>query len=176
MISTTGYVYSTAAYQTVSESRTSRPCPSALLLYRPFVFFSASDPKTNNQDFYAQAHKICVEETSKIKEFLRAHHRTFNFKIQTYLVSYCVYTAATIDIYDIKSDDDTAAAAAAERLAITLKMLESEAAQTPGIKRSIDIIKAQLRTYSEPTQYPPQTNGVASEAQKDHLITGIETR
>lgn len=117
-----------------------------------------------------------MEETSKINEFLKAHYRTFNFKIQTYLVSYCVYTAATIDVYDIKSHDEAAAAAAAGRLAITLKMLESEARQTPGIRRSIDIIKAQLRTHPEPTRQHPRINENVSEAQRDPMTVGPKTR
>jgi hypothetical protein len=92
------------------------------------------------------------------------------------LVSYCVYTAATIDVYDIKSHDDAAATAAAGRLAITLKMLESEAKQTPGIRRSIDIIKAQLQTHSEPTQYRPRIDENANKAPMDSIIVERDTR
>ena len=120
-----------------------------ILLYRPFLFYSTSS-RVMGQEFHTRAHRICVEETSKVNEFVRAHRRTFNFRILTYLVSYCVYTAATIDVCEIESDDETAAAAAAQRLSVTLRMLESEARQTPGIKRSIEIIKTQLRTHSEP--------------------------
>ncbi|KUJ22219.1 uncharacterized protein LY89DRAFT_638427 [Mollisia scopiformis] len=118
-----------------------------ILLYRPFLFSSTSS-LTKDDDFNIRAHRICVERT-KINQFLKAHHRTFNFKIQTYLVSYCVYTAATIDAFEIKSHDDTAATEAAQRLSTTLKMLETEARQTPGIKRSIEIIKTQLQTHTE---------------------------
>ncbi|CZR55072.1 uncharacterized protein PAC_04958 [Phialocephala subalpina] len=142
---------------------------SLILLYRP-VFFASMAAQDENHDFYHRAHRISVDETSKINEVLKAHHRTFNFRIQTYLVSYCVYTAATIDVCEIKNQDDTAAAAAAERLSITVNMLESEARQTPGIKRSIEIVKTQLRTHTEPSDPSRdrlQTNKRLKTAQKD---------
>lgn len=86
----------------------------------------------------------------------------------TYLVSYCVYTAATINVQEIKSSDASVSQAAAMRLSVSLKVLESEAQQTPGVRRSIDIIKRQLRSFSahphqRAQQQPrPINNGVAS--------------
>jgi hypothetical protein len=74
----------------------------------------------------------------------------------TYLTSYCIYTAATINVYDIKQPRSSSVVPnAAARLSISLQVLEHEALQTPGIHRSIDIIKAQLRTWNGPFRAIP---------------------
>jgi hypothetical protein len=59
-------------------------------------------------------------------------------------MSYCVYTAATIELEQLEDPDEDDNGNTHERLAVILKMLESEARQTPGLKRSIEIIKARL--------------------------------
>lgn len=70
----------------------------------------------------------------------------------TYLVSYCIYTAATINVYEIKFSESGLSSDAAPRLNVSLKVLETEARQTPGIRRSIEIIKHQLRTWTHQQQ------------------------
>jgi hypothetical protein len=70
----------------------------------------------------------------------------------TYLVSYCIYTAATINVYEIKFSENGLSNDAVSRLSVSLRVLESEARQTPGIKRSIEIIKQQLSTWNHKSQ------------------------
>lgn len=119
-----------------------------ILIFRPFFGWS-QNTKLQDHALAVRAQKVCTESASKVNEFFRQYGRTFNFQNQTYLVSYCVYTAATIDIQQIRHEDPSLASAAANRLSITLKMLESEARQTPGIKRSIEIIKSHLTQVTE---------------------------
>ena len=114
-----------------------------ILIFRPFFGWSQHE-KLRGHPLAQRAQQVCTEEASKVNEFFRQYGHTFKFQNQTYLVSYCVYTAATVDIQQIRHEDTQLAAAAANRLSTTLKMLESEARQTPGIKRSIDIIKSHL--------------------------------
>src|SRR5690348_7697738 len=106
-----------------------------ILIYRPF---------------FHQPHgrRMCVDASIVINEYLLLYMRTFDFRIMTFLVSYCIYTTATINVMEIKSTEegDAAAAAVANRLSVSLKVLEQEVKQTPGIHRSVDIIKGQLRT------------------------------
>lgn len=64
----------------------------------------------------------------------------------TYLVSYCGYTAAAVDVSEMTSEDSQARNDAATRLSVALKVLETEARQTPSIRRSIGIIKRRLST------------------------------
>jgi hypothetical protein len=70
----------------------------------------------------------------------------------SYLVSYCIYTAATINVYEIKFSKNGLNNDAVARLSVSLRVLESEARQTPGIKRSIEIIKQQLSTWNHQSQ------------------------
>lgn len=79
----------------------------------------------------------------------------------TYLVSYCIYTAATVNVYEIKLSDKAISQAAAVKLSNSLRLLESEVKQTPGISRSISIIKDQLRTWDG--------DKVDSDAQEENL-------
>lgn len=110
-------------------------------MYRPFFkpdLLSPSDP------FCETARRVCVEEAATVNQFFQAYGDTFDFRNQTYLTSYCVYTAATIEVLQVQNSPKDVSTAAVHRLATTLRMLEAEAAQTPGIRRSVDIIKAQL--------------------------------
>ncbi|KAK9421243.1 putative Nitrogen assimilation transcription factor nirA [Seiridium unicorne] len=63
----------------------------------------------------------------------------------TYFTSYCAYRAASIQVLQVRDPDADVSAAAVQRLATTLRMLEAEAAQTPEIRRSVDTTKAQLK-------------------------------
>lgn len=131
-----------------------------ILIYRPFFAWSRHE-RLQNHPLAHRAQQVCTEEATKVNEHFRRYGQTFHFQNQTYLVSYCVYTAATIDIQQIRHEDTSLATAAATRLATTLKMLESEARQTPGIKRSIDIIKSHLAQQHD-SEKPPKLQSVPS--------------
>ena len=134
-----------------------------ILIYRPFLYWS-SNPRLNSHELVPRAQRICVEETSSVNEFFKAHGRTFKFKLQTYLVSYCVYTAATIDVFLVRNENQNIADAASQRLTVTLKMLESEARQTPGMQRSIEIIKARMQAPSQSLPYQGQMDQIQGHA------------
>lgn len=127
-----------------------------ILLFRPFFGWSLHS-KLQDNALAVRAQKVCTEEATKVNEFFGQYERAFSFQNQTYLVSYCVYTAATIDIQQIRHECPALATAAANRLLTTLNMLESEAKQTPGIRRSIDIIRSHLnqRPHIAPEHAPP---------------------
>lgn len=76
------------------------------------------------------------------------YSKIFNMNRMTYLISYCVYSAATVDVEEMRSPAQLNREAAAARIGVSLRILESEARQTPGVRRSIDIIKCQLRTWT----------------------------
>lgn len=89
-----------------------------------------------------------MEQAADVNDLFRAYGRLFNFQYQSYLISYCVYTAATIDVRLVRHNDKALAEMATTRLAITLRMLETEVRQTPGIRRSIEIIRSQIGAAS----------------------------
>lgn len=69
----------------------------------------------------------------------------------------------------MQHDDKTVADMAAGRLKITLQMLETEVKQTPGIKRSIEIIRSHLGPqWSSETQIPHSTLSEGAEW-SDHV-------
>ncbi|OAA58432.1 nitrogen assimilation transcription factor nirA [Niveomyces insectorum RCEF 264] len=121
---------------------------SLILLYRPFFRLATTKPPDTtgggNDALLRRAHRVCTEEAASVNAFFRAYGRTYWFCYQTYLTSYCVYTAATVEVQQVRHPDRTVSSQAVERLATTLRMLEAESQQTPGIRRSVDIIKAQL--------------------------------
>lgn len=119
-----------------------------ILLFRPFFLWS-NNPRLGRHSLAIRAKKVCVEEAILVSDFFRSYGRTFNFQYQSYLVSYCVYTAATVELQQIQDPDEQVSATASDRLATTLYMLETEAKQTPGIRRSVDIIKSHLETRSQ---------------------------
>lgn len=114
-----------------------------ILIFRPFFMWQWRI-NFRGHPLALRAHEVCTEEAADVNELIRAYGRLFNFRYQSYLISYCVYTAATIDVRLIRHQDKSIAQQAADRLVITLRMLETEVKQTPGIKRSIDIIRSHL--------------------------------
>jgi hypothetical protein len=114
-----------------------------ILIFRPF-FIWRWNTHLRDHPLALRAQVVCTEQAADVNEIFRAYGRLFNFQYQTYLVSYCVYTAATIDVRLIHHDDRSLAEKAADRLVVTLRMLETELKQTPGIKRSIEIIRSHL--------------------------------
>ncbi|PCG96150.1 Transcription factor [Penicillium occitanis (nom. inval.)] len=114
-----------------------------ILIFRPF-FIWRWNTHLHDHPLALRAQVVCTEQAADVNEIFRAYGRLFDFQYQTYLVSYCVYTAATIDVRLIHHDDRNLAEKAADRLVVTLRMLETELKQTPGIKRSIEIIRSHL--------------------------------
>jgi hypothetical protein len=114
-----------------------------ILIFRPF-FTWRWHSKLRDQPLAVRAQQVCTDQTIAVNELFRTYGRLFAFQYQSYLVSYCVYTAATIDVRLMQHDDKAVAEMAAGRLTITLQMLETEVKQTPGIKRSIEIIRSHL--------------------------------
>lgn len=114
-----------------------------ILLYRPF-FVWHWDSELREHPLAVRAQTVCTQQTVGVNNLFRAYGQLFDFEYQSYLVSYCVYTAATIDVRLVRHGDESLAETAANRLAITLRMLETEVKQTPGIKRSIEIIRSQI--------------------------------
>ncbi|OBT70731.1 hypothetical protein VF21_10138 [Pseudogymnoascus sp. 05NY08] len=121
-----------------------------ILIYRPFLH------STQSPQLQAHAQTVCSAQSIIINDLFLLYGRTYNYNIMTYLVSYCIYTAATINVHDIKHSDSVLSHEVAARLSVSLRVLESEARQTPGIRRSIDIIKSQLSTWDRTDKPEPQ--------------------
>lgn len=118
-----------------------------ILLYRPYFL-----KRTDDATLGTHAATICTREAAIVNVFFQAYGRCFANRNQTYLLSYCVYTAATVEVEQAGNRDPMIAQVAIKRLATTLAMLEDEAKQTPGIRRSVDIIKARLGRVSPRTR------------------------
>lgn len=114
-----------------------------ILIYRPY-FLNKGAYHNQEEALFDHAATVCTREAAAVNVFFQAYGRCFANKNQTYLLSYCVYTAATIEVKQVSDPDLSISQAAVQRLATTLAMLEEEARQTPGIRRSVEIIKARL--------------------------------
>ena len=95
-----------------------------------------------------RARTTCVETAITIHGMFLLYSKTFDLSKMTYLISYCVYSAATVDVEEMRSPIQVNRESAALRLGVSLRILENEARQTPGVRRSIDIIRRQLRTWA----------------------------
>ncbi|KIW06066.1 uncharacterized protein PV09_03238 [Verruconis gallopava] len=119
------------------------------ILFRPFQQTSSSSGSTIQE----VKKQLLAEQAAIMHDLLTLYSRAFQIKENTYLISYCIYTAATVDIALLRVGDDEQRHVASLRLRSALEIIESESRQAPGIKRSVDIIKRQLRaTTSEREQ------------------------
>lgn len=100
---------------------------SIILLYRPF-----------------RTSRFCQDASRKasksVESLLLLYEDTFGFTRVTYLMAYCIYTAATIVVEDLKEGYP----GARERTSFFLRALEGARTSCPGIQRSIDVIKSHL--------------------------------
>ena len=65
----------------------------------------------------------------------------------TYQVSYCIFTAATVEAFVIKNPDPHKATEAAKRLGDAMRVLHHETKHTPGISQSLDTIRRRLANW-----------------------------
>lgn len=112
-----------------------------ILLFRPFCLHGK---KVHDAQPTQHATRVCAEEAKMVNGCFQAYGRTFQHRNQTFLLSYCVYTAATIELQQIKRSNSEDAYAASQRLDTTLKMLEAETVQTPGVRGSFDMIRSRV--------------------------------
>lgn len=91
-----------------------------------------------------RAKQVCIEEAILVNNFFEAYGRTFHFQNQSYLLSYCFQTAATINLQQIVDPNTQRSPAAAERLATSLSTLQTEDKETPGVSWSSDTVKLRL--------------------------------
>ncbi|PLB53497.1 hypothetical protein P170DRAFT_400774 [Aspergillus steynii IBT 23096] len=129
-----------------------------ILIFRPF-FIWRWHANLRQRPLALRAETVCTEQAADVNELFRAYGRLFNFQYQSYLVSYCVYTAATIDVRLMRHEDRTIADTAADRLTVTLRMLETEVKQTPGIRRSTEIIRSHLDNPANDMGPQPEGRG-----------------
>lgn len=80
----------------------------------------------------------------------------------TYQVSYCIYTAATVETEELKrASTQQEREDAATRLAAAFRILQQEASHTPGSGRSLDTIRRLLSTG------PPRATNVGSHSDQN---------
>lgn len=79
----------------------------------------------------------------------------------TYQVSYCIYTAATVEAQELKSPSLTAEEReeAASRLTAAVTILQNEASHTPGSGKSLDTIRRLLSEGQRPKMKSQRQGG-----------------
>lgn len=123
-----------------------------ILLRRPYLSSPGRDPNDRNI-------RSCIEHSKKVHAIHSLYSRTFPHRLMTYQVSYCIYTAATVETEELKrASTQKEREDAAARLAAAFRILQQEASHTPGSGRSLDTIRRLLSTG------PPRAMNVGSHA------------
>lgn len=121
-----------------------------ILLRRPYLSSPSRDPQDRNI-------RSCIEHSKKVHAIHSLYSRTFPHRLMTYQVSYCIYTAATVETEELKrASTQQEREDAATRLAAAFRILQQEASHTPGSGRSLDTIRRLLSTG------PPRATNVGS--------------
>ncbi|KAL2867481.1 Zn(II)2Cys6 transcription factor [Aspergillus lucknowensis] len=100
-----------------------------ILLHRPF--YSASEH-----------HIACRKAADSLEKILLLLEKTFGFNRVTYLMSYCIYTGASVMVKDAKSGDLEASG----KIQTFLRALKGGIKTCPLIQRSLDIINNSLQS------------------------------
>lgn len=137
-----------------------------IILWRPYLDW----PETASH-----ATSVCSNSAQRVHDMFIVYGKTFHWRKMTYLVSYCVYTAATIQVHEMRSTDMQRRQDATKRLAVLLQILESESRQTPGIRRSIDIIKRQLRSWTPNRPRDPPNGREPAQSVSEHTSSQCTT-
>jgi hypothetical protein len=109
-----------------------------ILLRRPFL-------SSRDSTLRASSTSVCVAHSKKIHAMYSLYARTFPHRLMTYQISYCIFSAATVEAQILKTaTSQVEREDAAERLACAIRVLQNEAAHTPGSGRSLDTIRRML--------------------------------
>lgn len=175
------------------RQRTAAPPPHILsvnLLYRTLLLILNRHYQHDTLRSLSamQIHKLhyLEEQAALLHELLILYCRTFQYKAHTYLVGYCVYTAATIDIGFIRFGNEEQRHVAALRLRAALKILAAESEHTLGLKKSVESIQQQIKNAttereqrsSRSSEQPPsfdQAFATAGPSSRLHDSTSLET-
>lgn len=113
------------------------------LLYHATIILLCRPYRSKQQ----RARKMATTAAEMIDRLFMLHIRRFGFRVITYLESYTMFVASTINILDLKEGVDEEGAGA--RLALSLEILRN-ATSTPSNARCVDIIEQLLRQEEKP--------------------------
>ncbi|KAE8329954.1 fungal-specific transcription factor domain-containing protein [Aspergillus sergii] len=99
-----------------------------ILLHRPFYYIPAH-------------HAACRAASDSIEKLLLLFERSFGFTRITYLMSYCIYTGASVLMQDVKKGDFDAQV----KIQTFLQALRQGTTACPVVQRSLHIITNSLR-------------------------------
>lgn len=102
-----------------------------ILLHRPFYSVPAH-------------HATCRAASDSIEKLVLLLEKTFGFSRITYLMAYCIYTAASVMMQDVKKGDFEAHV----KMQTFLQALRQGITTCPVVQRSLDIITNGLRSES----------------------------
>lgn len=108
------------------------------LLYHATIILLCRPYRSKQQ----RARKMATSAAETIDRLFMLHVRRFGFRVISYLESYTMFVASTINILDLKDGIDEEAAGA--RLALSLEILRN-ASSTPSNARCVEIIEQLLR-------------------------------
>lgn len=94
-----------------------------------------------------RARRMATTAAEMIDRLFMLHIRRFGFRVITYLESYTMFVASTINILDLKEGIDEEGAGS--RLALSLEILRN-ATSTPSNARCVEIIEQLLRKEEKP--------------------------
>lgn len=139
-----------------------------ILLRRPYL-------NAPNRDLRDEHLRECTVHSRKIHAIHQLYTKTFPHRLITYQISYCIYTAATVEAFELKQmKDPKGQAEAASRLAAAVTVLQKEASHTPGSGRSLDTIRRLLsagqRAHPRLNEIPVAAAAAAAAAAGSRLI------
>ncbi|KAK1538802.1 uncharacterized protein CCOS01_00116 [Colletotrichum costaricense] len=145
-----------------------------ILLRRPYL--SSSDTTIKEK-----ALEVCVRHSKKIHSIHSLSSTTFPHRLMTYQVSYCIYTAATVEAEELKrASTGIERENAAARLAAACRILQQEASHTPGSGRSLDTIRrllsnGQPRVVDVGNNSDCRHNAVSNSSENSHQVEPRQT-
>lgn len=104
---------------------------TVILLHRPFNSTSTHHLECSNASHCLERLVICLDNT-------------FGLTRLTYLISYCIYTGASVIVNDVNSGD----LSASMRMRTFLRALQSSVTTCPVVQRSLDIINNSLTSQT----------------------------
>lgn len=111
-----------------------------ILLYRPLLTVRGQSTGVT-----ASSLDVCRNASIDIHSIVALWGRTFGYVNMVYLIMYCVFVAAGVDVILLRIADAREREDALRRIQVGLQILEKASGQGPGIRRGIGIIATQLQ-------------------------------
>ncbi|GAA5852285.1 hypothetical protein JCM8547_006725 [Rhodosporidiobolus lusitaniae] len=143
---------------------------TTILVNRPFSYDGWGPRVRVGEEAKNEAKQRCRSAANEVVRLLELYDATFKFRNMNWLMTYCAFTAATILTVELRSATLGSASLASRRVEVILTALESQSTVTPGVQRSIELVRHLMINAAVPASGYATPREASSASKRARLV------